>query len=72
MSLSLLHQLALNTPLPVLDPLRLPQEQPGVPGGDEDQGEISLPLLQLQIFYFTQSDLVGEMRQFSQVRSVQF
>ena len=57
MSLSLLHQLHLDTPLPVLDPLRLPEEQPGVPGGDEDEGEVALPLLQLQIFYFTQSDL---------------
>ena len=57
MSLSLLHQLPLDTSLPVLDPLRLPEEQPGVPGGDEDQGEVALPLLQLQTFYFTQADL---------------
>ena len=57
MSLSLLHQLLVDTPLPVLDPLRLPEQQPGVPGGEEDQREVALPLLQLETFNFTQSDL---------------
>ena len=57
MPLPLLAQLGLDGLLPVSDPLRLPQQQPGVPGGDQHQREVTPPLLNTQVFYLTQSYL---------------
>lgn len=56
-SLLLPAEQSLQAGLPLPDPLRLPQQESRVSGGCDHHGQVSLPLLNIQIFNLTQSNL---------------
>ena len=56
-SLLLPAEQSLQAGLPLPDPLRLPQQESRVSRGCDHHGQVSLPLLNIQIFNLTQSNL---------------